>query len=256
MATTKIEYAVSPDGSAGRNWSFFPGCLGPDGKPCPYCWSRNRVLPRMKCAKCRSLVPHFHPERMDEPLHVKKPTTWLVNFAGDWMGGWIEPDIIRNSLQIMAACPQHRFLTLTKNPMRLKDFSFPTNCWVGASATNAEMARRAMIELDFIQAKVKFLSIEPLLDNDGYTPWRYLTFTKVQWVIIGAATGCKDLLPPKIEWVAEIVEAADKAGVKLWLKRNLDKLLWNESAYAYPDWAATSGSGKGELRQELPEVRP
>ncbi len=44
----------------------------------------------------------------------------------------------------------------------------------------------------------------------------------ISWVIIGAQT--KPTVYPKIEWVREIVEAADKAGVKVFLKDNLKPL--------------------------------
>ncbi len=45
----------------------------------------------------------------------------------------------------------------------------------------------------------------------------------IAWIILGAQT--KPTLQPKIEWVREIVEAADKAGVKVFLKDNLMPLI-------------------------------
>lgn len=55
----------------------------------------------------------------------------------------------------------------------------------------------------------------------------------ISWLIIGAQT--KPYKPPKIEWVQEIVRAADKAGIPVFLKDNLSPLMG------------------GNLRQEMPE---
>lgn len=64
-------------------------------------------------------------------------------------------------------------------------------------------------------------------------------------------------LQPRIEWVHEIVEAADRAGIKVFLKDNLKPLLWHETERVLiPDWARMPGEYDGLggflLRQELP----
>ena len=59
----------------------------------------------------------------------------------------------------------------------------------------------------------------------------------ISWLIIGAQT--KPTVYPKIEWVGEIVEAADKVGVKVFLKDNLRPLLIDDKGY--------------KLRQEMPK---
>jgi len=63
-------------------------------------------------------------------------------------------------------CPYHRFYLLTKRPENLIKFSpFPPNCFVGVSVTNQEMFDNAIHYLKMVDAKVKFLSFEPLLDH-------------------------------------------------------------------------------------------
>jgi len=75
----------------------------------------------------------------------------------------------------------------------------------------------------------------------------------INWLIIGAQT--KPYKPPEISWAQEIVEAADKAGVKVFLKDNLKPLLIPEDCskpnYLTEDvfWA----SEKAQLRQEIPK---
>ena len=147
--------------------------------------------------------------------------------------------------------PQHRIYTLTKQPQNLIKFSpFPENCWVGVTATNNDQYRKAIYYLAHIEAKVKYISFEPLLDHI-----HILAFNSfINWVIIGAQT--KPYKPPKIEWVEEIVKACDKAGVKVFLKDNLRPLLVDALAKKLIDckqfFVHSIGHG-GDLRQELPE---
>ena len=72
-----------------------------------------------------------------------------------------------------------------------------------------------------------------------------MLFPKViDWVIIGAQT--KPTKFPEISWVTEIVEAADKAGIPVFLKDNLKPLLTGYLGYELC-W-----DKKGDYRQEMP----
>jgi len=173
--------------------------------------------------------------------------------------------------------PSNRFYLLTKQPQNLIKYSpFPDNCYVGVTATNEYLMNVACTQLEWIKASVKFLSLEPLLSwNMGIAADAYCELLKsggINWAIIGACTGTRQdmealchrnpdltLMPfgnkwsaqPKIEWVREIVEAADKAGVKVFLKDNLGPLLVKErngQKYA----AGWANGGTGTLRQEIP----
>ena len=96
---------------------------------------------------------------------------------------------------------------------------------------------------------------------------------KIDWLIIGACTGTLEAmvsladrlgivaeriiplnnrrytLQPKIEWVKEIVEAADRAGIPVFLKDNLKPSLFER--LELPRWARTPHS-LTKLRQEIP----
>ena len=72
----------------------------------------------------------------------------------------------------------------------------------------------------------------------------------ISWVVIGSQT--KPYRPPAIENVQEIVEACDKAGIKVFLKNNLYQLFVdNQVSIRLPDWAKAETGG---LRQELPSL--
>ena len=51
----------------------------------------------------------------------------------DLFGDWVKGHQIRHIIYITTLYPQHRFLFLTKNPKRYREFEFPKNCWLGAT---------------------------------------------------------------------------------------------------------------------------
>jgi len=121
----------------------------------------------------------------------------------------------------------HTFIFLTKKPENLIKWSpFPDNCWVGVSATNYWKYVDASNYLSRIEAPVKFLSFEPLLSWDK-RPQYFFKSGGISWLIIGQQAPVRESTMPKIEWITEIVEAADKAGVPVFLKDNLKSLLWS-----------------------------
>ena len=73
----------------------------------------------------------------------------------------------------------------------------------------------------------------------------------ISWVIIGSQT--KPYRPPTIEAVQEIVEAADKAGIPVFLKDNLNP-LFAEATTIKDKWVfSKTNFMRGELyRQEMP----
>jgi len=185
-------------------------------------------------------------------MSLKTPSKIFPVDMGELFGDWIPYEWQRQIFDIIELCPEHTFQLLTKQPQNLPKFSpFPENCWVGVTATDGYKFVEALDQLCDIQAKVIYLSVEPLLH--WHIPTDILeadlTAQQVNQVIIGAQT--KPYKPPKIEWVQEIVEAADKAGVPVFLKDNLEPLLPKEQPfYSVKKWHAGGG---WILRQEFPE---
>lgn len=58
--------------------------------------------------------------------------------------------------------------------------------------------------------------------------------------------------PPKIEWVKEIVQAADKAGNLVFLKDNLKPLINGRSFEPTLECTDFMFTGQWQLRQEMP----
>ncbi len=208
---------------------------------CSYCYAR-RLYKRFK----------WNPELYRDVLAFMgieklKPSRIFVGSTMELFGEWIEPNWMLDIFDIVKRFPQHTFIFLTKQPQNLIKWNpFPENVWLGVSVYNDKMLDVAVDKLEDIQAKVKFISFEPLLEKLTLSLDYAFYYSGISWAIIGQITPVRKATMPKIEWIKEIVEAADKAGVPVFLKNNLRELL---CCGATP-WAWQTNSGM--LRQEFP----
>ncbi len=205
---------------------------------------------------------HTHNNRFPQPIGVfpcDMSDLFGIGVPEEWTRRVL--DVIGKQMSYPAL--DDRFYLLTKQSQNLPLWSpFPDNCWVGVTATNPLMFLDATQHLQKIEAKVKYISIEPLLywNMIGKSDWEYC-LKSINWVIIGAQT-CKSYwelattypnetdrimkfgrqwtFQPKIEWVHEIIEAAAKAKILVFLKNNLLPLFPEHKGLNYP------------LRQEMP----
>ncbi|MBM3303254.1 MAG: DUF5131 family protein, partial [Deltaproteobacteria bacterium] len=133
-------------------------------------------------------------------------------------------------------CPQHTFQILTKRSRRLAELSgelrWSHNVWMGVTVEDRSTEYR-IAHLRDCQARVKFLSCEPLLG-----PLPGLPLTGIDWVIVGGESGphARSMAPA---WVREIRDRFVKAGVPYFFKqwggpnkratgRLLEGRVWNE----------------------------
>lgn len=208
--------------------------------------------------------PRLWPERFKPLKGYPEGTKIFLNDMSDWMGPWIPAEWKMQTIDFIRAHPQYIFQTLTKQPQELPKWApFPDNCWVGVTITKDLLP--TIEYLKEIQANKTFISFEPLLGLTGFCLLSNATLRCLDWLIIGACTGTKaemselvrkypdlSVMPygnrwtaqPKIEWVTEIVSAADKAGVPVFLKDNLKNLLPSDDIF----WSAFPF----RLRQEFP----
>jgi len=228
-------------------------------------------FPHTESALFDPFYPRFWPERLKEPYRIRKPIGFFLDDMSDWMGDYWPREWTEAELQMMRDNPQHRIYTLTKQPENLLRWSpFPENCWVGISVTNNKQMNKALYFNPDYKAKIKFLSFEPLLERIDKSR---LAIYRYDWLIIGACTGSwrdivalsakypaltamsygkKWTLQPKLEWVLEIVEAADKTGIPVFLKDNLKPLLATKEHYGFKYVPLPLGNENGRLRQEMP----
>jgi len=121
----------------------------------------------------------FHPERLDQPLKVKKPARIFVGSMTDIFHDAVDTHWIDDVLEVIGACPQHTFMMLTKRPenmdrklyevteahgcRELGGGDYLPNLWLGVTAENQARADERIPILLSILAAVHFVSVEPML---------------------------------------------------------------------------------------------
>lgn len=93
----------------------------------------------------------------------------------------------------------------------------PDNVWLGASIVNQEEADRDIVKLLNTPAKVRFLSMEPLLSAVDLSSWLGLTIA-VDWVIVGGESGAA-ARPMNPSWVVDLKDQCKEHGVAFFFKQ-------------------------------------
>lgn len=177
-----------------------------------------------------------HDDLVGVPLRWRKPRLVFVNSMSDLFHPQVPDEFISRVFDTMKAAHQHTFQILTKRPQRLAKMAhqlpWPANIWMGVSVENA--AYRFRIDhLRSAPAKVRFLSVEPLIDDVGE-----LDLEGIHWVIVGGESG-PHARPLEESWVTSIRDQCVDAGVAFFFKqwggrtpkaggRELDGQLWDE----------------------------
>jgi protein gp37 len=157
------------------------------------------------------------PERLEEPLRRKKPTVYFVNSMSDIFHKAVPDSYIAQVFDLIQRCPQHTFQVLTKRADRLASFfkqrAVPTNAWIGVSVEDSKYGVPRIDFLRRVNARIRFLSVEPLLEDVGR-----LALTDIHWVIVGGESGPK-ARPMKIEWVESIRRQCEEQDVQFFFKQ-------------------------------------
>ncbi len=214
MNRTKIEWVRNPDGSQGFTWNPIIGC----SHGCGYCYARLQAYrARGRCEQCYQFVPHPHAERMNDPIRREKPSTIFLCSMGDLFCEEVEHSWIENVECAVEACPQHRFIVLTKNPSRAYYHSLPDmeNVLFGISLDTEKRAREYIMGFKEAGGRpgIKIISFEPLLEKID------LHLEGLKWVIIGGQT--RPNIYPEKEWVMAIIDEAKEHDVPIFMKANL-----------------------------------
>jgi protein gp37 len=234
--STKIEWADEV-------WNPVTGCTK-ISEGCRNCYAESiakrfwgeRKFSDVKC----------HPERLDIPLHWKKPRRVFVNSMSDLFHIAISDIFIFDCFRTIEKAKQHTFIVLTKRPHRMRRWfdifhagePLP-NLWLGVSVEDQSKADERIAWLRGIPAAVRFVSVEPMLERVDLTEW----LSGLDWVICGGESGKNARPHPSLTDVRYLKDQCVAAGVPFFLKQmwgkkmpELDGKVWDE----YPI---------GELRQ-------
>ena len=167
--------------------------------------------------------PTFHPERLEEPYKLKKPSKIFVCSMGELFGHWVWKQWQDEILKVVQENPQHIFQFLTKFPPAPAKFRFPPNAWLGVTVNEKfDVGRiQRLNEIKYVHSfhnwgnLLTFVSAEPLLG-----PLYNAPLHDVSWLILGAQTNPRR--QPKDDWVKALLADADHYGIPIFMKDNLD----------------------------------
>jgi protein gp37 len=159
----------------------------------------------------------LHPDRLEQPLRRKAPTTYFVNSMSDLFHEEVPDEFIDQVLSVCDRTPQHTYQVLTKRAERLPVYfaerSCPPNVWLGVSVEDKKYGVPRIAHLRKVNAAIRFLSVEPLLEDLGRIDLR-----DIHWVIVGGESGHK-ARPMKPEWAENVRRQTLAQGVAFFFKQ-------------------------------------
>jgi len=161
------------------------------------------------------------PEKLTEPFLWPSPQMVFVNSMSDLFQVGVPDGYVACVAHVMAMADWHIYQVLTKRADRLAELlsgslraaaSLP-HIWWGVSVEDREYGLPRVDLLRSAPAQVRFLSIEPLLEDLGH-----INLSGIHWVIVGGESG-HGARPMKEEWVQSILDQCEEAGVPFFFKQ-------------------------------------
>lgn len=211
MAASAIEWTEA-------TWNPSTGC-DKVSAGCKNCYAETMAR-RLKAMGAPGYENGFEftlmPGRLDIPVRTRKPTKYFVNSMSDLFHEDMPFEFLDRVFDVIRETPRHTYQILTKREDRLVEYfgksKVPDNVWLGVSVENQKTKGR-IDKLRKINARIRFLSLEPLLEDLGE-----LNFSGIHWVIVGGESGHK-ARPMKKEWAERIQKQCDGQEVSFFFKQ-------------------------------------
>ncbi len=211
MKTTKIEWTEA-------TWNPSIGCSKVTAG-CKNCYAESMAR-RLQAIGVAGYEDGFKfkilPERLQQPLSIKKPTKFFVNSMSDLFHEKMPFKFLDQIFEVIASTPQHHYQILTKREHILQKYftkrTAPANVWLGVTVEYEKTKNRIDV-LRNIDAAIRFISIEPLIGDVGK-----LNLKGIHWVIVGGESGvCARPMNP--EWAINIQKQCAKQDVAFFFKQ-------------------------------------
>lgn len=204
-------------------WNPVRGCTKiSDG--CKHCYAET-FAERFRGVKGHPYEQGFDlrlvPEKLAEPLRWRTPKMIFVNSMSDLFHENVPEKYIIAAAEVMVAANWHTYQVLTKRCERLRSLlngplqfaALQPHIWWGVSVENRKYGLPRIGHLQETRAAVRFLSIEPLLEDLGT-----LSLDGMNWAIVGGESG-PGARPMKKEWVLSIKTQCRRADVPFFFKQ-------------------------------------
>jgi protein gp37 len=161
------------------------------------------------------------PEKLTEPLRWRAPRRIFVNSMSDLFHEHVPDDYIAAVTEVMVQADWHTYQVLTKRSARLHDLlserlsvaAAKRHIWWGVSVENRRHGLPRVEHLRSAPARVRFLSVEPLLEDLGS-----LDLSGIHWVIVGGESGFGARMM-KRQWVISVRRECRKQDVPFFFKQ-------------------------------------
>jgi protein gp37 len=158
----------------------------------------------------------LRPERLDMPLHWKKPRLIFVDSMCDLFHDDVPLEYIQKVFAVMKRANWHIYTILTKRSQRMRGLA-PYLEWlphiVAGVTIESDKYRSRLDDLKTVPAQMRYLSLEPLLGRI-----EKLDLTGIDWVIVGGESGT-NARPMDEDWVREIRDWVLAQGKSFWFKQ-------------------------------------
>jgi protein gp37 len=204
-------------------WNPVRGCtkISPG---CKHCYA-ERFSERFRGVKGHPFEQGFDlrlvPHKLGEPLRWSEPRMIFVNSMSDLFQDGVPIEYISRVAATMQLARWHTYQVLTKRAERMRELlSGPLqeaareeHIWWGVSVEDRKYGLPRIADLQAAPASVRFLSVEPLLEDLGKIP-----LEGISWVIVGGESG-PGARPMKEAWVVSVREQCKAAGVPFFFKQ-------------------------------------
>jgi protein gp37 len=161
------------------------------------------------------------PEKLHEPLRWRTPKRVFVNSMSDLFHEGVPDSYIQSIVEVMLQADWHTYQVLTKRSERMRDllktklrFASPKpHIWWGTSVEDKEYGLPRIEHLRSAPAGIRFLSIEPLLEDLGV-----FKLSGIHWVIVGGESG-PGARPMNREWVISVRRQCRQQNVPFFFKQ-------------------------------------
>ena len=161
------------------------------------------------------------PEKLAEPFRWRKSSRVFVNSMSDLFHEGVPDDYIVAVARVMERANWHQYQVLTKRSARLRELlrtelrsvAKLKHIWWGVSVENRKHGLPRIDHLRNAPAAVRFLSIEPLLEDIGE-----LDLSGIDWVIVGGESGA-GARALREEWVLSLRDQCARTGTQFFFKQ-------------------------------------
>jgi len=161
------------------------------------------------------------PDKLDDPLHWKKPRRIFVNSMSDFFHEGVSDEYIIRVANVMMEANWHTYQVLTKRSERMRDMvnsklSFAAQAphiWWGVSAEDKKFGLPRIAHLQEAGVAVRFVSAEPLLEDLDS-----INLTGINWLIIGGESG-HGARPFHLDWAWNLIRECNRQKVACFMKQ-------------------------------------